>query len=74
MHVQGIYAVLLAAADKVGVTGCWEQLMQEQQQLGLFGFHDLALHPDLVEAATNCSPLGNKQMEGEYIVGLADSQ
>ena len=66
--MQGIYAVLLAAEGKIGVPGCWDDVMEHQMEMGMFGLHDLAFHPDLVEAAVQNSSLKTMQIEGEYMV------
>ena len=56
----GIFAVLLKASDNVAVPSCWDDLMEEQRGLGMFGLHNLAWHPDLVEAACNTRSLDSK--------------
>ena len=42
--------------------------MEEQRGLGMFGLHNLAWHPDLVEAACNTRSLDSKNKEGEFMV------
>ena len=53
---QHYWAIFLEAEEKVGVPNCWDELMTEQQSLGMFGFDDPAFHPDLVHACSDPSP------------------
>ena len=46
--------------------------MKEQQGLGMFGLHNLAWHPDLVEVACNTHTLDKQNLAGEFMVGLND--
>ena len=66
--MQGVYAALLKAADKVKVPQCWDDMMTEQRKLGMFGLHNLAWHPDLVEAGVNTEGLPAMMVQGEFMV------
>ena len=70
MTLQGIYAVLLTAEDAVGTPNCWDEVMFHQRKLGIWGFHNLAWHPDLVEAALKTESLKTMQNQGEYMVSF----
>lgn len=52
----------------MSVPACLDHLMEEQRDLGMFGLHNLAWHPDLVEAACNTHGLDLKNKEGEFMV------
>lgn len=52
----GVYAVLLTAADRVGHFDCWDEVMEDQSELGMFGLSNLAWHQTLwkLPSSANC--------------------
>lgn len=52
----------------IGQAGCWDGIMTHQRSLGMFGFANLAWHPDLVQAADDTSKLEKQQSTGECMV------
>ncbi|KAL3160210.1 hypothetical protein ABBQ32_010969 [Trebouxia sp. C0010 RCD-2024] len=69
--LQSVYAVLLAAEDKIGVFDCREEICGHQETLGMFGFKNVAWQAGLVEAALNTTNLQKMQKEGEYMLWAA---
>lgn len=59
---------MLAAENKIGVANCWDEVMQHQKLLGMFGFHKIGWQAALVEAAINVPQVEKMQKHGDYMV------